>query len=129
MLKKLKELFGFPTEAEKAAAKTDTDQPKLFVDGHGDVREVKPAVDTSGTGPFPFPTSDKPEAEIKAPTKKPRVVKPKTETAPAKKPAAKKPAAKKPAAKKPAAKKPAAKKPTTRRAKTPVVGSVDTKQN
>jgi len=127
MLKKIKELFGFPTEQEKADAKTEAGSPKLFVDGHGDVREVKP-LETSGTGPFPFPTSDKPEQEPKV--KKPRVAKPKAEKAPAeKKPAVKKPAAKKPAAKKPAAKKPAAKKPATRRAKTPVVGSGDVKQS
>jgi len=114
MLKKLKELFGFPTEAEKVAAKTETEQPKLFVDGHGDVREVQNAQT------FAFPKGDKPEAEIKAPTKKPRVVKPKAEKAPVEKT---------PAAKKPAAKKPAAKKPVARKAKASVVGSGDVKQN
>ena len=93
MLKKIKELLGFPTEQEKAAAKTDT--PKQFVDGHGDVREVVQNV-------FPFPKSDKPEQEPSKPRAK-RTPRPKAETAakaPAKKPAAKKPAAKKPAAKK-----------------------------
>jgi hypothetical protein len=122
MLRKLKELFGFPTEQEKADAKTEAGSPKLFVDGHGDVREVK-SLDTSGTGPFPFPTSDKPEETAKV--KKPRVAKPKAEKATV----AKEPAAKKPAAKKPAAKKPAAKKPATRKAKRPVVGSGDVKQS
>ena len=96
MLRKLKELLGFPTDAEKAAAKTDT--PKVFVDGHGDVREVVAPV--SSTEPFPFPKGDKPEAKVE---KKPRAKRtPKAEPAakaPAKKPAAKKTAA----AKKPVA--------------------------
>lgn len=96
MLKKLKELLGFPTDAEKAAAKPDT--PKQFVDGHGDVREVVASADNV----FPFPKGDKPEAAEAKPKAK-RTPKPKAESAakaPAKKPAAKKPAAKKPAAKK-----------------------------
>lgn len=97
MLKKIKELLGFPTDAEKAAAKPD--EPKKFVDGHGDVREVVAAAQNV----FAFPTSDKPEAQAEAKPKAKRVPRPKAETAakaPAKKPAAKKPAAKKPAAKK-----------------------------
>ncbi|NDG31156.1 hypothetical protein EB118_13940 [bacterium] len=114
MFKKLKELFGFPTEQEKAAAKDEV--------------KVENAPTTVATNVFPFPTGDKPEAEPKV--KKPRVAKPKAEKAPVEKtPAAKKPAAKKPAAKKPAAKKPAAKKPATRKAKSPVVGSGDVNQS
>lgn len=96
MLKKIKELLGFPTDAEKAAAKPDA--PKQFVDGHGDVREVVAAAQNV----FAFPKSDKPEQEPAKPKAK-RTPKPKAEAAakaPAKKPAAKKPAAKKPAAKK-----------------------------
>lgn len=99
MLKKIKELLGFPTEQEKEAAKQP--EAKVFVDGHGDVREV--------ANVFPFPKSEKPEATEQAKPKTKRTPKPKAETAekaPAKKPAAKKPAAKKPAAKKPVAKKP-----------------------
>lgn len=84
MLKKLKELFGFPTEQEKADAKT----------------EVAPAPVVS-ENVFAFPTTDKPEVQAKPKAK--RAPKPKAEPAakaPAKKPAAKKPAARKPAVKK-----------------------------
>lgn len=79
MLKKLKELFGFPTEQEKADAKV----------------EAKPAAVVS-ENVFAFPTSDKPEVQAKPKAK--RAPKPKAEPAakaPAKKPAAKKPAVKK----------------------------------
>jgi len=84
MLKKLKELFGFPTEQEKAAAKEEV--------------KVEP---TPSENVFQFPKSDKQETtEVK--TKAKRSPKVKTEAAaktPAKKPAAKKTtAAKKPAA-------------------------------
>lgn len=88
MLKKIKELLGFPTEQEKAAAKVET--------------PVDTAV-TAAKNVFAFPTSDKPEAQAEAKPKVKRTPKPKAETAakaPAKKPAAKKPTAKKPAAKK-----------------------------
>jgi len=87
MLKKIKELLGFPTEQEKAAAKVET--------------TVETTV-AAAQNVFPFPKGDKPEQEPAKPKAK-RVPKPKAETAakaPAKKPAAKKPAAKKPAAKK-----------------------------
>jgi hypothetical protein len=97
MLKKIKELLGFPTDAEKAAAKPDA--PKQFVDGHGDVREAVAAAQNV----FAFPKGDKPEVAEEVKPKAKRTPKPKAETAtkaPAKKPAAKKPAAKKPAAKK-----------------------------
>ena len=77
MLKKLKELFGFPTEQEKAAAKEEI---KV---------EVKPAVVSENV--FPFPKSDNPEVQAKPKAK--RAPKPKAEPAakaPAKKPAVKK---------------------------------------
>jgi hypothetical protein len=82
MLKKIKELLGFPTEQEKAAAKVET--------------TVESAVPAS-QNVFPFPKGDKPEAVAEAkPTPKPkakRAPKPKAEPAakaPAKKPATKK---------------------------------------
>lgn len=86
MLKKLKELFGFPTEQEKAAAKV----------------EEKTVITTNQVADnvFTFPTSDKPEVEDKPKVK--RTPKPKAvaaEKAPTKKPAAKKPATKKAAPK------------------------------
>jgi hypothetical protein len=74
MLKKLKELFGFPTEQEKADAK----------------RELNPTPVVS-ENVFPFPTSDKPEVEAKPKAKRtprPKVV---AEKAPVKKAPAKKP--------------------------------------
>lgn len=83
MLKKIKELLGFPTEQEKAAAKVET--------------PIETTV-AAAQNVFAFPTSDKPEAQAEAKPKAKRVPKPKAETAakaPAKKPAAKKPAAKK----------------------------------
>lgn len=84
MLKKLKEIFGFPTEQEKAAAKDEVKAETVTVSTADNV--------------FPFPKDDKPEAEPVKPRVK-RTPKPKAEPAakaPAKKPAAKKPAAKKP---------------------------------
>lgn len=86
MLKKLKEIFGFPTDQEKAAAKEET---KI---------EVKPV--QAADNIFAFPTSDKPEVEDKPKVK--RTPKPKAvaaEKTPAKKPASKKPATKKAAPK------------------------------
>ena len=84
MLKKLKELFGFPTEQEKADAKV----------------EPKPAA-VASENVFPFPKSDKPEVQAKPKAKRvPKVKAEPAAKAPAKKPAAKKPAAKKPAVKK-----------------------------
>lgn len=76
MLKKLKELFGFPTEQEKAAAK----------------EEVKVET-TPSENVFQFPKSDKPEAQSETKPKAKRAPKPKVEAAA--KPAAKKPATKK----------------------------------
>lgn len=84
MLKKIKELLGFPTEQEKADAKT----------------EVSPAP-VASENVFPFPKGDKPEQES---------VKPKAKRAPKAKVEGENPAARKAPAKKPAAKKPAAKK-------------------
>lgn len=78
MLKKIKELLGFPTEQEKAAAKVET--------------PVETAV-TAATNVFAFPTSDKPEVQAEAKPKAKRAPKPKVEAAA--KPAAKKPATKK----------------------------------
>lgn len=82
MLKKIKELLGFPTEQEKAAAKVET------------------TVDTAVTATqnvFAFPTSDKPEAVAEAVAeakpKAKRTPKPKVEAVA--KPDAKKPATKK----------------------------------
>jgi len=69
MLKKLKEIFGFPTEQEKAAAK----------------EEVKSVPAPVADNIFAFPTSDKPEVEAKPKAKrtpKPKVV---AEKAPVKK--------------------------------------------
>ena len=103
MLKKLKELFGFPTEQEQAAAKQSAEP----------VKEVKAEPSTQPW--VTFPTSDAPATEAPAKVKKPRVAKPKAE--------------KPPVEKTPAAKKPAAKKPATRKAKAPVVGSGDVKQS
>jgi hypothetical protein len=83
MLKKLKEIFGFPTEQEKAAAK----------------EEVKSVPAPVADNIFAFPTSDKPEVETKPKAKrtpKPKVV---AEKAPVKKAPAKKPAVKKTAPK------------------------------
>lgn len=85
MLKKIKELLGFPTEQEKAAAKVET--------------TVESAV-AAVQNVFPFPKSDKPEQEPAKPKAK-RTPKPKAEGAA--KPAAKKPATKKAAPKKEAA--------------------------
>jgi hypothetical protein len=76
MLKKIKELLGFPTEQEKAAAKEEV--------------KVEP---TTTDNVFPFPKSDKPEAVVEAKPKAKRAPKPKVEAAA--KPAAKKPATKK----------------------------------
>jgi hypothetical protein len=106
MLKKIKELLGFPTEKEKEAAKQP--EAKVFVDGHGDAREVVTVL--------PFTISEKPEQETVKPKAK-KTPKPKAETATkakrtsslkvktATKPLQKEPAAvKKPTTKKPAAK-------------------------
>jgi len=93
MLKKLKELLGFPTEQEKAAAKEEV--------------KVEP---TTSDNVFPFPKSDKPEAVVEIKPKAKRTPKAKTEATakePAKKPATKKAGTPKaPAVKKPAVKKP-----------------------
>lgn len=83
MLKKIKELLGFPTDKEKAAAKEEV---KV---------EAAPVAEKVGS----FPTNDKPEVEAKPKAKrtpKPKVegAKPAVEKAPAKKPAAKKEAPK-----------------------------------
>jgi hypothetical protein len=78
MLKKIKELLGFPTEQEKAAAKVET--------------PVDTAV-TAAKNVFAFPTSDKPETQTETKPKVKRTPKPKAEAAA--KPAAKKPATKK----------------------------------
>jgi len=79
MLKRLKELFGFPTEQEKADAKTESKPTPV-------VSEIA----------FPFPTSDKPEQEP---------AKPEAKTTPKSKVVAEKASAKKAPAKKPVAKK------------------------
>lgn len=90
----IKRLLGYPTEAEKAAAKAEAvapykvEPPKVFVDGHGDVREavqtpiVVPAVNdqitdaVTQTKPAAMkakkkPASQKPAGEKKAAGKRP----------------------------------------------------------
>jgi len=107
----IKKLLGYPTEAEKAAAKAQAEAPykieapvaeapKVFVDGHGDVREVVPT-------PAPAP-------EVKAetaPAVNDQITDAVTQTKPAAMTAKKKPANKKPAGEKKAASKKPGRKP------------------
>lgn len=91
----IKKLLGYPTEAEKAAAKAAAEAPykveskpqpvSVFVDGHGDVREVLVAA--------PEPVNPQITDAVTQPAPEPVVAK--------KKPASKKPAGEKKSAKKP----------------------------